>query len=112
MCSLESNNPSGLQSHPKKRKKGSSCTLNSQHCSQERNEYNNRRREIQDRTSQLKESGLSRNMFEKDSEEILGKTNHPCSSNNVLALKLLNADLDQAEELVRAEILSCSLLYP
>lgn len=51
-------------------------------------------------------------MFEKDSEEILGKTNHPCSSNNVLALKLLNADLDQAEELVRAEILSCSLLYP
>lgn len=51
-------------------------------------------------------------MFEKDSEEIVGKTNHPCSLNNMLQVKLLNAYLDQAEELVRAEILSCSLLDP
>ena len=50
-------------------------------------------------------------MFQKDSEEILGKTNHPCSSNNMLAVKL-SASLGQLEELMRKEILSCSLLDP
>lgn len=49
-------------------KKDTSCNLNSQHCIQERNEYNNR--EFQTELV-VKGGGLSRDMFEKESEEIL-----------------------------------------
>lgn len=63
-------------------------------------------RELLGRISWLKEFGPSRNMFEKDSEEMLGKMNYSCSSNNILVVKLLNTYFGQMEEFVRAEILS------
>lgn len=41
-CKVMILEPQGCNSTKKKKKKDTSCNLNSQHCIQERNEYNNR----------------------------------------------------------------------
>lgn len=65
--------PQGCNSTKKKKKKDTSCNLNSQHCIQKRNRYNNR--EFQDRTWWLKGVDLQETCLRKNPEEILGKTN-------------------------------------
>ena len=88
---------------PKKKKKSSSCNRNCQHCNQEGSEYNSRQRALRQKFL-VKGVETFKKYVQKDSEEILGKMNYSCFSNNIPAVRLLNAYFGQEEEWARAEI--------